>query len=212
MLLATGVIDVEPDLPDLPDALRRGLIRHCGICDGYEVTGHRVGVIGHGPGGLHEALFLRTYTPHLTLLSLGTAVGLSPVQRRQAAEAGITFVEAPVASVRITPDGRVGALCVQGGVWHAFDTVYSALGSIARSDLAGRLDAVLDDAGCVVTDRHQHSSVDGLFAAGDVVQSLDQIGVAMGEAAIAATAIHNRLRGMSAAGLPAGTLSTSHRA
>lgn len=42
------------------------------------------------------------------------------------------------------------------------------------------------------------SSTEGLFAAGDIVRSLDQISVAMGEAAIAATAIHNRLRSIAA--------------
>ena len=38
------------------------------------------------------------------------------------------------------------------------------------------------------------TNVEGLYAAGDVVQGLDQISVACGQAAIAATAIHNRLR------------------
>jgi thioredoxin reductase (NADPH) len=53
----------------------------------------------------------------------------------------------------------------------------------------------LSEGGCVVTDAHQQTSVSGLFAAGDVVESLDQISVAMGQAAQAATAIHNLLRG-----------------
>jgi len=35
VLLAAGVIDKEPDLPNLFNALQKGLIRHCGICDGY---------------------------------------------------------------------------------------------------------------------------------------------------------------------------------
>jgi thioredoxin reductase (NADPH) len=36
VLLATGSRDVEPELPGLPDAVRRGLVRYCPICDGYE--------------------------------------------------------------------------------------------------------------------------------------------------------------------------------
>ena len=46
----------------------------------------------------------------------------------------------------------------------------------------------------LLVDAHQQTSVDGLYAAGDVVIGLNQIAVAMGHAAIAATAIHNRLR------------------
>ena len=84
VLMATGVVDIEPELPDLPQAIRRGLIRHCAICDGYEVIGHRVGVIGRGDSGLREALFLRTYTEDITLLSLGQPMDLSPAQLSQA--------------------------------------------------------------------------------------------------------------------------------
>lgn len=203
VLLATGVIDVEPDLPDVPDAIRRGLIRHCGICDGYEVIDHAVGVIGRSCGGLHEALFLKTYTPHVTLLSLGAPLGLSEDEHRQAMSVGIGLVEEPVVSVSID-GGRISSIGLQSGVWHSFDTLYSALGSDARSSLAHVMGAVLDDKGCIVTDEHQRTSVDGLFAAGDVVRSLDQISVAMGEAAIAATAIHNRLRGVPPPASPIG--------
>ena len=45
-----------------------------------------------------------------------------------------------------------------------------------------------------MTDKHQQLGLKGLYAAGDVVAGLDQISVAMGHAAIAATAIHNDLR------------------
>jgi len=91
---------------------------------------------------------------------------------------------------------------LQSGTCHVFDTVYSALGSDARSSLVRPLGTTLDDKGCVVTDEHQRSSTDGLFAAGDVVRSLDQLSVAMGEAAIATTALHNLLRGVPAPATP----------
>ena len=197
VLLATGVVDKEPELPGLPDAIQRGLIRHCGICDGYEVIGHRVGVIGHGEGGLREALFLRTYASDITLLSLGEPLGLSEEEHRSARAAGIVLIEEPIVEVAIEGD-RIGSMTTQGGACHPFDSLYSALGSTARSDIVRGLGAELDEKGCVVTEEHQRGSIDGLFAAGDVVRSLDQISVAMGEAAIAATAIHNRLRGIPA--------------
>lgn len=193
LLVATGVVDEEPVLPDISDAVRRGLIRHCGVCDGFEVIDHRVGVLGRGSSGLNEALFLKTYTQNITLLSLGRPLELSKEEAELAAAAGVRTIEAPVASVTVEGD-RIQSLCLAGGERHSFDTVYSALGSTARSDILKTLGAALDEKGCVVTDAHQHSSVDGVFAAGDVVSSLDQISVAMGEAAIAATAIHNRLR------------------
>ena len=74
--------------------------------------------------------------------------------------------------------------------------LYAETGSDARSELVPPLGTNLDELGCVLTDEHQRSSTNGLFAAGDVVRSLDQVSVAVGEAAIAATAIHNPLRGI----------------
>ena len=195
ILLATGVVDREPDLPEVSDVIRRGLVRHCGICDGYEAMGRRVGVIGHGNSGLHEALFLRTYASDISLLSLGRPLMLTEEERRQAAQAEIAVVEEPVRRVVVEGD-QVRALDMLGGECRSFDVLYAALGSDARSDLVRGLGTRLDDKGCVVTDTHQRSSTDGLFAAGDVVRSLDQISVAMGQAAIAATAVHNRLRGV----------------
>lgn len=58
IILATGVKDIEPKLPNINDAIRKGLIRHCPVCDAYEVINKKIGVIGEGQAGLKEALFL----------------------------------------------------------------------------------------------------------------------------------------------------------
>lgn len=193
VLMATGVIDIEPELPDLPRAIERGLIRHCGICDGYEMIDHRIAVIGCGDSGLREALFLRTYSDHITLLSLGRPLDLSLEEIQKAEAAGLVIIEEPVASVEIV-GARIASVRFHGGGRKSFDTIYSMMGSKARSDLAQVLGVEVDNKSCLITNEHQRSTIDGLYAAGDVVRSLDQISVAMGEAAIAATSIHNLLR------------------
>lgn len=146
-----GVIDKEPELPNLFNAVQKGLIRHCGICDGYEVIDHKIAVIGHGETGLREALFLRTYTSDITLLSLGQPLNLDDANRRKMAAAGIKSIEEPVSHVA-TAGAKIVALIVNGQGLFKFDTLYSALGCAARSGLAC---AVLDDRSCVVIDAHQ---------------------------------------------------------
>ena len=47
--------------------------------------------------------------------------------------------------------------------------------------------------GCLKVDAHQRTTVDGIYAAGDVVSDLHQIAVATGHAAVAATHIHKSL-------------------
>jgi thioredoxin reductase (NADPH) len=55
------------------------------------------------------------------------------------------------------------------------------------------LGAQCNTTGLLPVDDHQRTSVDGLYAAGDVVSDLHQLSVAEGHAAIAATAIHGSL-------------------
>jgi thioredoxin reductase (NADPH) len=194
VLLATGVEDIEPTLPNLEHAIRRGYLRHCPICDAYDVIDQKVGVLGHGKSALREALFLRTYTADLTLLTLGEPMALTDDERRQLDDAGVRAIEEPIDEVYVN-DGRIVALRTPGNREHRFDTLYSALGAHVRAELATALGARIDpDDGGLLVDEHQQTAVPGLYAAGDVVFSLNQISVATGQAAIAATAVHNHLR------------------
>jgi thioredoxin reductase (NADPH) len=191
VLLATGAQDVEPDLPDLPGAIRRGLIRYCPICDGYEARGRRIGVVGHGKRGLGEAIFIaRTFSEDVTLMTLGKPLELDEDERRRVAEHRIRVVEEPVAALEVEGD-RIAAIRV-GGAHHAFDVLYSALGLTLRSGLATALGAECDGDGALIVDDHNQTTIPGLYAAGAIVRGLDQVVVAMGHAAVAATAIHNR--------------------
>jgi thioredoxin reductase (NADPH) len=194
VILATGVLDNEPNIPGLDEAVAKGLIRICPICDGYEVTGQRVGVIGHDVHGGAEARFLKTYTDDVTLVHVGQPGALPDDERAKLAKAGIEVVETPIEQV-LVEKRRITALCFDGSGPRQFDSVYSALGVSPRVQLAVKAGAKLDKAtGRLVVGDHQETSVSGLYAAGDVVRGLNQISTAEGEGAIAATDIHNCLR------------------
>ena len=190
VLLATGVVDHHPDLPGVERAIERALVRICPICDGYEVTGKAVAVIGHNDAGVREAAFLRTYSKRVTLIHVGPPGELT--ERDALVRLGIELVETPIEKVHLE-DNRVIALC-WGGANRSFDLVYSALGTSPNAELAQALNACLADDGRLEVDLHQKTSVPGLYAAGDVVRGLNQIAVATAEAAVAATDIHNNLR------------------
>lgn len=192
VLLATGVVNKRPAMDaGLHDrALAAGLLRYCPICDGYEVTDKRVGVVGKGRHGTKEALFLRGYTRDVTLVSPDAESGLDAACEAALDEAGVVRVDGPCGGFAI--EGERFAFDTAGGRL-AFDSVYPAMGSVIRSDLAVRAGARASDDGCLEVDDHQRTSVPGLFAAGDVVKGLDQISHAMGEAGVAATTIRNML-------------------
>ena len=194
VILATGAADIEPALPNLPDAVRRGLIRHCPICDGYEVIGQRVAVIGSGRKLALEASFLRDYTEQLQVVGLPPGPQLPSSERRLLEARGVRVFDLPVIDVSIEGQ-RIVALRLADGSVLQVDTVYSALGSVVRSDLARALGAdALRNGDLQVDRKNMATSVPGLYAIGDVVNGLSQISVAAGHAALAATAVHHRLR------------------
>src|SRR3954471_20209361 len=85
VLLATGVTNRRPPMDeDLHDAaLAKGLIRYCPVCDGYEVTDKKVGVIGSGGRGVAEAVFLRGFSEDVTLIAPDSAHRLSKEEQGQ---------------------------------------------------------------------------------------------------------------------------------
>ncbi len=191
IILATGVVDIEPELPNVEGAIARGLVRHCVICDGFEVIDKKVGIIFYGQASLKESLLLRRYTKDLTILSLGLPLQLKDEARKELKEAGIKIVEEPLSTV--TVEGEKICAIELGNQKFEFDTIYSALGSKVRTDMLRGLDPKSDKTGALLIDDHARTSVSGLYAVGDVASALNQISVAMGHAALAATDINNRL-------------------
>jgi thioredoxin reductase (NADPH) len=192
VVLATGVIDNEPKIPGVQEAVARGLIRVCPICDGYEVTGKCVGVIGIDDHSAREALFLTTYSDKVSLIHIGGPKALTAETREKLRAAGVPVIETPVDRV-VLDQRRTAALCFAGGEAHEFETLYMGLGVTPRAGLAVDAGAKLDPDGRLVVGGHQETSVPGLYAVGDVVRGLNQISTAEGEGAIAATDIHNGL-------------------
>jgi thioredoxin reductase (NADPH) len=192
VLLATGLANRRPPMEEElhDEALARGLVRYCPICDGYEVTDKKVGVIGSDSHGVAEAVFIRSYTADVTLIAPDTALKLKDVDQQKLKDAGIDCVDGPAQAVAITGDCIV-VDTVEGH--YTFDSIYPALGSDTHTQLGEMVGAKLADDGCFLCDSHQRTSVHGLYAAGDVVHGLDQISHAMGEGGVAATTIRNDL-------------------
>jgi thioredoxin reductase (NADPH) len=191
VLLATGVTNRRPPMDETlhDEALERGLIRYCPICDGYEVTDRKLGVVGSGGHGVAEAIFLRGFTEDVTLIAPDKAHDLAAEDRERLEAYGIETVDGPCEAVAAHHD----CIVVDTPAGHyTFDSVYPALGSDTHVELALQLGAELAD-GVLVVDSHQRTSVPGLYAAGDVVLGLDQISHAMGEGGVAATTIRNDL-------------------
>ncbi|UWU89919.1 NAD(P)/FAD-dependent oxidoreductase [Bradyrhizobium sp. CB1015] len=189
VILACGIVDTHPPFDAWRAAVADGLLRYCPVCDAFEATGRRIGVIGPLARAAGKALFLRGYSRDVTLLAIGQGDDRTAISRL--AEAGVEVVFAPDLRLRRRGEG-VEAVFADGRTAQ-FDMVYPAMGAEVRSELAMALGADHTGDGYLKVDDHQRTSITGLYGIGDVVTDLHQISVAFGHAAIAACTIHNSL-------------------
>lgn len=189
VILATGIVDQMPAMPDLEAAIARNVVRLCAVCDGYEASDERIAVFAPIEAAIRHALFLRTFSRKVAAVRSEPGEP-SAESARAAREARIELLPP---SLSLRHDGRCCVFAFEDGSEQRFDTVYPLLGSNAQSQLAIALGAAVDDNDELRVDRDRQTSVEGLYAIGDVVSALNQISVAVGHAAVAATAIHNRL-------------------
>ncbi|OMG65377.1 thioredoxin reductase [Stutzerimonas balearica] len=191
VILATGIEDTLPEMPDAQAAIARGALRLCAICDGYEVDGHDVAVYGDAECAIGHAAFLRTFSDRVTVIAPGGDRAARDAALALANHHDIHLLFDGIE--RLQPrDGGIEVTTLAGQV-HRFDILYPCLGARFRSDLARGVGVACDDSGAVLVDAHQQTSVPGLYALGDVVPGLKQMSVAVGHAAQGATAVHNSL-------------------
>ena len=186
VILATGLSDTLPDAPWVKDAVACGAMRLCSICDAYEASDTRIGVYGPGDKIAAHGWFLRSYSEQVFLL---------PTDQ----EGGADLDEAKAAGIEVLPaggalgfDGKRCTYAFEGGVVE-FDSIYPFMGCRSSAGIAEAVGATLSGLGEIVVDAQQMTNVPGLFAIGDVVSGLNQISVAVGQAAIAATCAHKLL-------------------
>lgn len=193
VILATGIELNEVDLPfDVHEAaLAQGCLRYCPVCDGYEARDRRVGVLGCSVHGAREALFLKGFSDDVILIPQ-EASGLTLRQQSELRARGVQVAGAALEALRPGPEGMT--VFLRSGEVIRLDVLYPALGVRPRSELARSLGLGLTPGGCIEAGPGQSLGVPGLYAAGDVVEGLDQVSVAIGQGAVAATRAHNDLR------------------
>lgn len=190
IIMATGLVDKCPPIPRLAEAIASGLVRYCPICDGFEASDQRIAVLGHAQDACAKVLFLRSYSQSVTLLTLdGSVPGQDLCTELE--RAGVMRPLASVSAIDHGPDGVTATLV--GGEHLTFDTLYPVLGCDVRSEFAVNLGAKHSNIGTLLVDAHQQTTVDGLYAIGDVVSDLHQLAVGTGHAAVAATHVHHTL-------------------
>jgi thioredoxin reductase (NADPH) len=193
VILATGVNDVQPTLGNLDALRKRGVLRYCSICDGYEMAKSRIAVLAKDDEGIQKALFLANWTKEIHLI-LPPSLKITKHRARQMEGIGFRITRSDHFEIGKGRRDRMATIRTAEGTSEKYAAIYVELGcdthGFATKGLKG-----LDTAagGFINATAEQRTSVPGLFAAGDCVNRLGQVSVALGQAAIAATNVHHEL-------------------
>jgi thioredoxin reductase (NADPH) len=187
VVLATGFTDGRPDPPAPRTA--RGL-HYCLHCDAYMFVDAPVYVMGTGSSAAHVAMIMLNFTDEVDILLNGDEPEWDEETDRQVRAHPVDIVEEEVVGVENDDDGWLEAMEFEDGTRRAYRGGFAMYGSEYNTDLAEQLGCELNDDGTVSVDDHGRTSVDGVFAVGDVVPGHNQVPVAMGMGAKAGIAIH----------------------
>jgi thioredoxin reductase len=189
LVLATGLVDELPDADGFLDHYGVDAF-HCVYCDGYETRGHRVVVLGWHPHVGEVAIQLLEWASQVTVVTQGHDFegALTSLRRR-----GVRIVKDRAATL-LGPRGRLTGVRLSGGETLDCEFLFFYLARRPASELARRLGCKLDGDGMVVTDEHGHTSVRGVFAAGDVTPGMQFVQTAAAEGAAAGMACARLIR------------------
>jgi thioredoxin reductase (NADPH) len=162
VLIACGVRDSFPEVSNARELTRVGVLRLCPICDGYETDGKRIGILGPARCALSHARFMRTFTRTVSILANDLGV-LSEAELRMAESNNISFVTISSTALTCNDENGVQVSDVAGKV-ETFDSVYPVMGCTPVITALDGLDILRDDDGMIVTDKHQRTCVEHIYA------------------------------------------------
>jgi len=191
VVLATGFTDEKPDPPLPPTG--RGL-HYCLHCDAYMFVDESVYVMGHDDSAAYVAMIMLNFTDEVDLLTRGDEPTWSDETDRMLRAHPVDVIHEEITGMNRGPDGWLESFEFEDGTTREYRGGFPMYGSDYNNELAAALGCDRNDDGTVVADDHGRTSVDGVYAVGDLVQGHNQIPVAMGQGAKAGIAIHMELR------------------
>jgi thioredoxin reductase len=190
VLLAFGVKDEFPAIENFAEFWGKTVF-HCPYCHGYEVRDQPLAVVGRGGTGVEMAALLKNWSADLVLCTDGESE-LSANQSSLLEKHKIPVLEEKIASLE-GKDGHLENIVFETGEKLARRGMLIRPKQRLRVDLAKRLGCELNESGMIkVMDMFNQTSVEGVYAAGDIV-SMQSIAVAVSQGSIAAAGINHAL-------------------
>jgi thioredoxin reductase len=187
LLVATGLRDELPDVPGLRGRWGRDVL-HCPYCHGHEVRDHQLGVIGGTPGAVRYAQIVRQWTHDLVYFTPPDT--LTAGERTQLLARAIGVVEGTIEQLVIDDTDHLSGVQMHDGCVIPRDALFVPPRFVPNNPLLLGLGGAIDVDGWVTTDATGHTSVPGVWAAGNIVDPRAQVITAAGAGSAAAIAIN----------------------
>lgn len=198
IVLATGVRDRFPEVAGFHDHYGRDVF-HCLACDGLTARGQTAIVLGSGPHVPAYAAEVLEWADTVRIVA-ENAEAFTEGQRSMLGDHGIEVVDGP-AEAFVGEPGALEGVRLVGGEMIEGSTVFFSYAHHPANNLARQLGCDLDHEGQPVINGYQLTSVEGVYAAGDIVAGWQLIPIAMGTGTAAGLACATSLRGHTTAAM-----------
>lgn len=193
LILATGTKRRELNVPGEKELRGKG-VSYCVTCDAFFFKGKTVGVIGGSDCAATSALALSDLAKKVYVFYRGEKLRCEDINSKKLeAKENVEIIYNAVPK-QIKGEDKVESLVV-GEKEIKLDGVFVEIGAVALTELMKDLGLKLDEEKYVIVDEEMKTSVEGVFAAGDITHhKLKQVVVASGQGAIAAKSAYDFLK------------------
>jgi len=191
ILLAIGIKDVWPAIPGLESCYGE-TVHVCPDCDGYETRNCKTLVVGCGRKAVGMALALTTWTREIVICTNGEPPDMDQTLLDQLKALNIPVLDQPITCV-LSKNKEIAGIELADGMSLDCERLYFAIAQYPSDDLGAQLGCKRDEIGRLVIDERNHTSVNNVYAAGDIASGPQVAIYAAASGAIAAMAIHASL-------------------
>ena len=193
VVLATGVSDTFPDIPGFGNFYGKHIF-HCSCCDGYETRDLDVVAIGWAKHSAGYALDLLEWGARVALVTNGNTFEGDEPERAALARHGIDLIEDEVVEI-VGDEERMNGVLLASGRELPAQRAFFSIAHAPRSELAAAIGCDIDELGYVTVGDHGETSVEHVYAAGDITPGEQLVAVAAAEGVVAGIACALSLRG-----------------
>lgn len=192
LIMATGAKHRKLNIKGEDEFLGKG-VSYCATCDGFFFKGKDVLVIGGGNTAASDAIYLNSIGARVRVIHRSAELRADKVLQQRLGSAGVKVLYDRRIE-EILGDKKVRGVLLSDGTELECDGVFISVGEEPNNEMAQMLGIGIDEHGHIITDKDQRTSMQFVYAAGDVTGSMKQVVVACAHGAVAANSAYIDLK------------------